>query len=61
MESIGPLGWALRAIQRVDASRPEFAEVFGRAAEAIRPLLGDEWRELASFLLLLAANRSPDS
>ena len=61
LEAVGPLGWALRAVQRVDASRPEFAEVLQRAAEAIRPLLGDEWRELASFLVLLAANRRPEA
>lgn len=59
LESIGPLGWALRAVQRVDASRPEFAEVFEQAVQAIRPLLGAEWQELATFLYLLAANRRP--
>lgn len=59
LESIGPLGWALRAVQRVEASRPEFAEVLKRAAEATDAVFGDEWRELISFLLLLVAHRRP--
>jgi hypothetical protein len=62
LEAIGPFGWALRAYQRADADRPEFAAVLARAARAfsaIRPLLGDEWRELFRFLYLLIRHRRP--
>jgi hypothetical protein len=59
LESIGPVGWALRAVQRVEADHPEFAAVLERAGRAINALLGDEWRELAQFLLLLIDHQRP--
>ncbi len=63
LEAIGPLGWALRAVQRVEADHPEFKAVLERAAHALqplRPLLPDQWRELARFLMLLITHRRPD-
>lgn len=63
LESVGPLGWALRAVQRVEADHPEFAAVLRRAAEKIEPLVRDvreEWRELIRFLVLLITHRRPE-
>jgi predicted transposase YdaD len=59
LEAIGPLGSVLRAVQRIEADPPEFRALLERAARAIRPLLGDEWRELAEFLYLLITHRRP--
>jgi hypothetical protein len=59
LESIGPVGWALRAVQRVNVSRPEFGDVLRRAADVIGRLFGEEGWELLSFLLLLVAYRRP--
>src|ERR1051325_9233987 len=53
LESIGPLGWVLRALQGGNADPPKFAPVLRRAVDAISPLFGDEWRELIEFLLKL--------
>ncbi|HEY3243458.1 MAG TPA: Rpn family recombination-promoting nuclease/putative transposase [Phycisphaerae bacterium] len=59
LEGVGPVGWVLRSVQRIEAGKSEFADVLGRAARAIRALFGDEWRELASFLVALVTYRRP--
>jgi predicted transposase YdaD len=60
LEAIGPLGHALRAVQRIDAGHPEFKAILERAVRVVRPLLGDEWRELVNFLYLLITHKRPE-
>ncbi len=59
LQSVGPIGWALRAAQRVHADAPEFADVMGRAFRAIDSLLMPEWKEIAQFLALMVVYRRP--
>jgi hypothetical protein len=60
LETAGPLGWALRTIQKADAARPEFLATLTRAFQSLGSLLGPEWRELAGFLVALATYRRPE-
>jgi len=60
-EAMGRFGTVLRAVREREADHPDFAGVLAEAARAIRPLLGEEWRELTRFLLgLVHHSRSTD-
>jgi predicted transposase YdaD len=60
LEAVGPVGWTLRALQRVSADHPEFAAIVGRAVAAIRTLVSEaDWEALMNFLLRLIAYNRP--
>ncbi len=61
LEAVAPLGWALRAIQRAEAARPEFGPLLRRIVQHAEPFLGGGWRDVVEFLVALIVYRRPAS
>ncbi len=61
LEAAGAFGRVLCVAQGADADEPEFAARLEAAANALRPLIPQEWRELANFLYLLVTHRRPQA